>query len=117
MNMTSQEQSKIMEAARSLAALFASSAIYRDYLQYKQALQDDPPLLERVKAFKEVQTDLEFKRINNGFVTFDEERRIAHQFTELSLHPVAGPFLTCEHSLLNLYRDVMDTISEVCEIE
>ena len=106
----------ILKSARELANLFKTSDLYKDYLQYQKALDEDPLLKERVTAYKKLQRDLETKRLKHGTVNFEEEKHVAHYYTELSLHPVAGPFLASENSLLDLYRQVFDIITEACEM-
>jgi len=111
------EFESIVGAAKDLAALFEGSLLYKDYLKYKQALELDPDLLERVKAYKKISMDLELKRLRDNGVSFDEERRIAYQHSELKLHQAAGDFLSCEQKLLDLYKQVMVLISDACEMD
>jgi len=110
------EATAIIKAAEELAGRFQNSNLYKDYRQYKKILAEDPLLLERVMVFKKNQFELESKRMREGSVSFDEEKRVANQYTELSLHPMAGAFLACEHELLYLYRQAMDIICEACEM-
>lgn len=107
----------ILAGARAMAEDFKNSFLYRDYLLNKKALKNDPLLYERVVAYKGIQSELEGKRLKSGSVGFEEEKRVAREFSELSLDPVAGAFLACEYELLELYREVLDTICEACEIE
>ena len=107
----------MLETARILAGQFRDSGLYRDYCNRKKALEANPLLFERIRAYKKCQYELESKRLNEGGVSFDEERRVAYQYTDLSLDPVAGAFLDSEHELLEAYRIVLDIISEACEID
>ena len=106
----------IIKSANELAELFKISDLYKDYLRYKKALEEDPLLTERVAAYKKLQMALELKRLEHGTADFEEEKHVAHYYAELSLHPIAGPFLGCEHSLLDLYRQVFDIITDACEM-
>ena len=106
----------IIKSANELADLFKTSDLYKGYLQYKKALEEDPLLTERVAAYKKLQRTLEIKRLEHGTADFEEEKHVAHYYAELSLHPVAGPFLAYEYGLLDLYRQVFDIITEACEM-
>lgn len=111
-----QETTTIIENARTLANNFRNNVLHKDYCRYKKAVEEDPLLLKRVVDYKKIQLELESKRLADGSVGFDEEKRVAHQFSELSLHPVAGPFLAYEYELLNLYRQVFKIIDESCDV-
>ena len=106
----------LLDASRRLAYSFKNSALYRDYLYYKKELEAEPALLERVLAFKKSRFELESKRLQEGHVSFEEERRVAHQYTDLSLNSVSNAFLLCEYKLLKLYEQAFDILSEACEI-
>ena len=111
------ETAALLEGSRELAGRFKDSELYQNYCRHKKNLESDPPLLAQIEAYKKSQFELETKRLREGSVSFDEEKRVAHQYTQLSLSPVAGAFLTCEHELLELYRQALDTLCEACEIE
>ena len=106
------ESTILLEDAKRLADRFQASDLYKNYQHHKNALEKDPLLQERVTTYKRYRYDLERKRLDEGYVSFEEEKRVAHQYTELSLHPLAGPFLACEFELLNLYRQTLDVICE-----
>ena len=103
-------------AAQKLADLFESSDLYQEYCCHKKAIEQDPLLMERVVSYKKIQMELETKRLRDGSVDFHEEKQVAHLYTELSLHPIVGAYLECEHELLELYRHVLDTVCDVCKI-
>ena len=112
------QEKMILENAGQLAELFKNSDLYRDYCAYKEALKnEDTEISEKITAYKKSQYELETKRLKNGSVSFEDEKRLAHYYTELSLHKTAGPFLEKEYELLDLYRKVMDIISDACEID
>ena len=112
------QEKTILEHAEQLAALFKDSDLYRDYCTYKEALNgEDAELAEKIAAYKKSRFELESKRLKNGSVSFEDEKRLAHYYTELSLHKTAGLFLEKEYELLDLYRRVMDIISDACEID
>jgi len=111
------ENASLMEDAQKLAKRFKDSALYRDYLQYKNAIAADPDLLSKVQAYKKSSLELETKRLRDGTVAFDEEKRMSYKYTELSLHPEARAFLDCEYELLLLYRQSLDIICEACQID
>ena len=111
------ESKDLLNDTRNLAARFKNSGLYRDYLRHKKALENDTVLFERVMAYKKSRIELESKRLQEAYVSFDEEKRLAYQYTELSLHPEAGAFLACEFELLKLYEQAFDILSEACEIE
>jgi len=109
--------SQLLKDARNLAANFRNSTVYLDYKKAKYALESDPLLLERVKAYKENSLALEMKRMTEGAVSFDEEKRVAHQYSELSLQPVCGAFLACEFEMMRVYKEVMDAVGEGFEFD
>ena len=111
------ETAAILKDAQALAQCFQNSGLYRDYCYHKKALENDPLTFAQVKAFKDSQLKLESKRLREGSVAFDEEKRLSHQYTDLSLHPIAGAFLACEYELLELYRQALDIICEACDVE
>jgi len=111
------EASEIKNAAGELAERFKNSHLYRDYREYKKILEEDPLLAERVVVFKKSQMELEMKRMREGGVSFDEEKRVAYQYSDLLLHPAAKAFLACEYELLGLYQEVMDVICGACEMD
>ena len=111
------EIADLMKNAKALASQFKDSKLYMDYQHHKNSLQNNPLLLERVMAYKENQFAIEAKRLQEGHIGFDEEKRVAHQYTELSLDPVAGAFLACEYELLEVYKQVLDIICEACEMD
>ena len=113
------ETGSILEDAKKLASRFKNSDLYKDYCRYKNKLEiEDPPLMERVRAYKKSQIDLEVKRLKEGhLINLGEEKQVAYEYTELSLHPTAGAFLALEFELLELYRKTLDVICEACEIE
>ena len=102
----------LLESAQKIATELQNSNLYKEYKKNKEALENDPLLLERVRAFKKMQLEFESKRLTNSNLSFEEEKRIAHQYTELSLSPVAADFLSCEYELLDTYRQIVDTIYE-----
>jgi len=110
------DSTKILLVAEKLGELFHKSELYKDYCQYKKTLENDPFLLERVAVYKKAQFDLETRRLQGDYISLDDEKRMSYHYTELSLHPIAGKFLTCEYELLNLYRRAMDIVSDACEI-
>ncbi|MCL2398323.1 MAG: YlbF family regulator [Defluviitaleaceae bacterium] len=103
-------------AAQKLAVLFEGSDLYKNYCLHKKAIEQDPLLMERVINYRKNQIELETKRLRDGTVSFAEEKQVAILYTELSLHPIAGDFLACEYELLELYRNVLDIISDACKI-
>ena len=111
------ESNELLAEAQKLAAGFQKSSLYQDYCRHKKTLEADPLLMGKVEAFKSGRMELESKRMQEGSVSFDEEKRIAQQYTELSLHPAAGAFLLCEYELLQLYKQAFDILSEACVME
>lgn len=107
----------LLSDARALAGKLQSSELYRSYCLSKNDLLKDPLLLERVKAYKSIQWELEIKRLKEGGVGFEEEKRVSREYIELSLNPVAKTYLDCEHELLALYRETMDIICEACDLD
>jgi len=103
--------------AEELGKQFSNSELYQDYCKYKTELENNPPLMERVAAFKIAQMELETRRHqNNEALSFDDEKRILYQYTELCLNPIVRAFLSTEQELLSLYRQVMDAICEGWEL-
>ena len=111
----SDEIAFLVEGAERLAEKFRNSQLLKDYSRHKKSLELDPELYERVLAYQKNRFEHEYKR-ENGNVNFDEEKRLAYYYTELSLHPVAGPFLASESEFLQLYRKAMDIIFEACDV-
>jgi len=106
----------IVEETEKLAAVLQGSKMYEEYKRYKTELQAEPLLLERVQVYKNAQMELESKRLQNGSVSFDEERRLAATYSELSLHPLAGAYLRLEYQMLQMYKRLFDVLTEACEI-
>jgi len=107
----------LLEETAQLAEKFQNSDIYLDYCRSKELLKNDTTMLDRLKEYKKIQHELEIKRLQEGTISFDEEKRLAHLYSELSLHPIAGSFLAAEHELLQLYRKALDSLSEACDME
>ncbi|MCL2015516.1 MAG: YlbF family regulator [Defluviitaleaceae bacterium] len=107
----------ILENAKNLAADFSNSFLYSEYCRYKSEMQANPELLAKVEQYKQAQIALETHRLTHGSVDFNEERKIANQYTELTLHPIAGEFLQCEHQLLQLFATVFDIVNDACVME
>jgi len=107
---------ELLDKTRSLSAEFAESGLYLDYLKCKEALLADAEVLRRVRDYKTVQMSFEAKRLNGGQVSFDEEKRVAGLYTELSLNPVAGAYLAAEYAMLKLYEAAFDALNDACDI-
>lgn len=100
----------MLETAQKLATKIKDSDLYKKYNEAKKILENNPLLLERVRAYKKVQFELEAKRLKNGKVGFEEEKYVAHQYSQLSLHPITGDYLKHEYEFLNTYRQIIDVI-------
>jgi len=112
------ELAGLMAEINHLAERFNQSALYHDFQHSKKLLEEDPVLLARVKEYKKVQTEFEYKRLHGDSMTnFDEEKYVSSLYTELSLCKVAGAFLVAENALLELYRQAFDTLCEACDLE
>ncbi|MCL1986995.1 MAG: YlbF family regulator [Firmicutes bacterium] len=105
----------ILTESKKLATHFRNSTLYHKYCDYKNQLESDSALLAQVKAYKQNQIELETKRLANGNVDFNEEKQVSQQYTDLTLHPIAGEFLHCEYELLQLFATVFDIINDSCE--
>ena len=107
---------RLTEEAYLLANKIRSSSLYQNYLVHRNVIEKDTALMERVRAFKRAQIALETKRSLSG-ITFEEEKQVSHLYTELSLHPIAGAFLDAENQIATLYRSIVDSIYDGCELE
>ena len=107
----------LLDTAR-LAAGLKSSLLYRNYLQYKEELEKDAALLSQVQAYKKAQAEFEFERLrqNDPDYGYDKEKQISHQYTELSLNKTAGAFLASENALLDLYKQIFDSLCGACDM-
>ena len=78
--MSSYETGFILEEAKKLAAYFRDSTLYLDYCRYKEDLEKDPLLTERVRAYKKIQIELETKRLRECQITdIWEEKQVAYE--------------------------------------
>ena len=111
------EADALLHMAEELGKIFSESKLYQDYCKYKIELEKNPLLMERVAAFKSAQMELETRRQQSSeALSFDDEKRILYQYTDLCLNPTARAFLMAEQELLDLYRRVMDLICEGWEL-
>lgn len=100
---------KILEQSYVLLDIIKESTLYREYLQYKNKINEDSFLKEKLFNLKNIQLEnyIDTEVENN----FDNEKRMSNLYTPLILNEDIHIFLEKEKNLLELLETIKNNIS------
>ena len=106
---------EIKDCIDALLAAIQNSEEYQEFVKYKEELEQDPELLERVNAFR----GNNFRLQNEA--NRDELFRVTEQLTresrELRKIPQVNAFLDAELALCKLLQRICKTLTEGIDLE
>jgi cell fate (sporulation/competence/biofilm development) regulator YlbF (YheA/YmcA/DUF963 family) len=106
------DSKEILEAVRELSETLKNSRLYQSYRRSRVQLERHPDVIMRLRLFKQIHADNESKPYN-----FEEEKAASHWYAELTRSAAAAAFLEREQALLDVYRQMLDTIDGAWDID
>jgi cell fate (sporulation/competence/biofilm development) regulator YlbF (YheA/YmcA/DUF963 family) len=111
---------KVMTMARELAAELERTECCEKFRRYKKLVSDDQALFKRLMEFKKA--DFQYRVTHDGEApsngaAFEEEKAVSRLYAGLSLNEYARNYLESERAVLELFNEVISTISAACEID
>ena len=107
---------KIIKMANELAEEFLSCEPYMEYSRIKLRLEQNPELKEKIAEFEKTSDIYEKKRIDNEYVSFDDERTISDMYTDLWLSEDGRAYLESQKELCGILRRTLEIIELKCTL-
>ena len=105
---------KIIEIANELVSEFINCESYKKYIYIKLKINNDPDLKDKLAEFEKASDIYETKRMQDDYISFDEERIISNMYTELWLSDDARAYLEAQRKLYETLRQVLEIIEKNC---
>jgi cell fate (sporulation/competence/biofilm development) regulator YlbF (YheA/YmcA/DUF963 family) len=107
----------VLNVTKELCNNIVSSQCYLGYLSAKSNLINCPELYNKVKELKNLQVDLQNDLLQNIEITFDREKYLSKQYSDLLLNETIKTFLLSEKKFFAMLAKVYDSINENLDIE
>lgn len=108
---------EILALTREIAFSIKESNIYKDYLEARQKVDNNPDLKKKIVDFKQKHVEFQSKRSKNEDVSFDEEKYVSRLYFDLMLNDEAKKYFDNEEVLLHLMGSIYKTLDEECRID
>lgn len=103
--------------ALALRQKIKDSASYREYLQYKERIDKNPSLKEKILLFKKHQFAIEMKKMQNQPVDAGEEDVLLKEYLYVMAEEDGVNYLKAERSALTQINEVLSFLSEDTEFD
>ncbi len=104
------EEPKAM--AEALGERISHSPCYREYLQYKDNVEKNPVLGQKIRELKQRQQELEMRRMEGKAVSLEEEKQLSHLYSEVVLNRDGAGFWKSERAVIGLLAEIFETIAK-----
>ena len=106
---------EIKDCIDALLAAIQNSEEYQEFVKYKEELEQDPELLERVNAFRG--NNLRLQNEANRDELFRVTEQLNRESRELRKIPQVNAFLDAELALCKLMQKICKTLTEGIDLD
>ena len=107
---------KIIEKAAELTAEFVNCDAYKEFLRLNGELSGQPEMMNKIETFYKASESLELRRARGEHISFDEERLLSNQYTEIWLNETGRDYMNTKNGLLKTLDDVFKMIEADCGV-
>lgn len=108
---------EIKQMSMTLSEKMQSSSAYQNYLYYKEKLQQNETLKNKIMDFKKKQIDIEIRKTKNAPVSMQEEYDLSDMYSEIMLNDVGAGFIENERSVIQLLSNVFAIIGNNVKVD
>lgn len=108
---------EIKQMSMTLAEKMQASSAYQNYLYYKEKLQQNETLKNKIMDFKKKQIDIEVRKTQNTPVSMQEEYDLSDMYSEIMLNDIGAGFIENERSVIQLLSNVFAIIGNNVKVD
>lgn len=103
---------ELKEMASALGEKISQSPCYKEYLQYKDNVEKNEELGQKIRELKQRQLELEVRHMEGAAVSLEEEKQLSHLYSQVLLEQDGAGFWKSERAIIGLLAEIFGTISE-----
>lgn len=108
---------EIKQMSVTLAEKMQASSAYQNYMYYKEKLQQDKNLKDRIMNFKKRQIEIELRKAQNVPVSMQEEYDLSDLYSEIMLDDIGAGYIENEKSVIQLLSNVFAIIGSNVKVD
>lgn len=110
-------EEEVLEYAVQLSKKILDTNTYSNYIKYKELLEKNKELSDKIQSFKRHQIDMWNKKVNNQNIDDNDLKLLNELYSNVMVSEMGSEYIQSESSIIALMADIFKIISDNIKID